>query len=190
MLYILVKGQGNLFDVTVKQMKKPSWELWGRVWEEKRFRHRDNNIWMISHGCLFYFLITLCSLSGPDQPAKFLSRKCLIITVCLLELFWESPQLHFTFRVILQRGKGLLPLRYYGSGLTRLQAYILYSLTNIWIYNTQHTPFMMINYCIYFSVCVFLSAGLSKEIVLDIVAMLFTPLWSVKLTSCRLCGWD
>lgn len=48
----------------------------------------------------------------------------------------------------------------------------------------------MINYCIYFSACVFLFAGLSKVIVLNIDAVLFTPLWSVKLTSCQLRRWD
>lgn len=54
------------------------------------------------------------------------------------------------------------------------------------IYNTLRTPFMMINYCMYLSVCVFICC--SKVIVLDIDAMLFTPLQSVQLTSCRLCG--
>lgn len=36
----------------------------------------------------------------------------------------------------------------------------------------------------------FLFAGLSKVIVLNIDAVLFTPLWSVKLTSCQLRRWD
>lgn len=44
---------------------------------------------------------------------------------------------------------------------------------------------MMINSCFHFCACD-LNAGLGKVIAFDIDAMLFTPLWSVKLTSSRL----
>ncbi len=62
-----------------------------------------------SHGSLwasFYFLIAeafyyfyrLHSLSGPDQPAEFLSRKCAVTIVSALQSFWESLHLHHLFK--------------------------------------------------------------------------------------------
>lgn len=48
-----------------------------------------------SRSLCFYIL---CSLSGPDQPAECLSSKCLIMIVCLLQLFGESLHVHHVYK--------------------------------------------------------------------------------------------